>query len=118
MLNGAFGVGKTTVAETLVARLPNALLFDPELVGAVLRVFTQGIRSGDEDTDDFQDIALWRTLTVQTAAGLIGQYHRTLVVPMTLANPAYFRKIKNGFEHIDEVVHHFCLMASAETIHQ
>jgi hypothetical protein len=119
MLNGAFGVGKSTVAKTLVDRLaPNAHLFDPELVGTMVRGVTQGIRTGGEDTDDFQDIALWRILTIQTAAALLAQAHGTLVVPMTLVNPAYFREIKCGFERIDPAVRHFCLMASERTIHR
>jgi hypothetical protein len=119
MLNGAFGVGKSTVAQALVNLLtPNALLFDPELVGTLARGITESIRTSDEDTDDFQDIALWRSLTIQTAATLINQYHRTLVVPMTLANPAYFREIKTGFERIDPEVSHFSLMASERTIHR
>jgi dephospho-CoA kinase len=28
-INGSFGVGKTTVAEMLVKRISNSLLFDP-----------------------------------------------------------------------------------------
>jgi hypothetical protein len=119
MLNGAFGVGKSTVAKALVDRLiPNAHLFDPELVGNMVRRVAQGIRTGEEDSDDFQDIALWRSLTVQTAAALLAHYHCTLVVPMTLANPTYFREIKSGFERIDPDVRHFCLMASERTIHR
>ena len=37
LLNGAFGIGKTTVARVLVARMPNALLFDPEMIGLILQ---------------------------------------------------------------------------------
>ena len=36
-LNGAYGVGKTTVAKRLQARLTNAHIFDPELVGDGIR---------------------------------------------------------------------------------
>ena len=36
-LNGAYGVGKTTVANCLKERLRNAHIFDPELVGNGLR---------------------------------------------------------------------------------
>src|SRR5438309_8736273 len=112
MLNGAFGVGKTTVARALVASLPNALLFDPEDVGVLARRLTDGVRTGVEDTDDFQDIALWRSLTVRAAEALLGHYRPTLVVPMTLANPDYFREIKSGFAQLDPELRHFCLVAS------
>ncbi len=33
LLNGAFGVGKSTVARDLQQQLPNSLIFDPEWVG-------------------------------------------------------------------------------------
>jgi hypothetical protein len=36
-INGAFGGGKTTLAEELHRRLPDALPFDPEYVGYILR---------------------------------------------------------------------------------
>jgi len=37
LLNGAFGVGKTTVARRLVERLPAGAFYDPERIGFVLR---------------------------------------------------------------------------------
>ena len=39
-LNGAFGVGKTTVARALASRLPDALILDPEDIGRMLHHFT------------------------------------------------------------------------------
>jgi hypothetical protein len=33
LLNGAFGIGKTTVSRLLVARSPRAVVFDPEWMG-------------------------------------------------------------------------------------
>jgi thymidylate kinase len=37
-INGAFGAGKTTLAEELHRRLPDALAFDPEFVGYILSI--------------------------------------------------------------------------------
>ncbi len=88
MINGSFGVGKTSAAYTLVGRLPNAMIFDPEVIGSMVRHITSGVRHNEEETDDFQDIALWRSLTVATAEQLYHQYGRILIVPMTLTNPA------------------------------
>ncbi len=117
MLNGSFGVGKTSTARALVERLPGAIVFDPELVGSMVRAITEGIRSGPEDTDDYQDIALWRSLTVETARQLYRRYARPLIVPMTLANPAYLDEIRGGFARITPRLRHFCLVAPLETVH-
>ena len=46
-INGAFGVGKTTVAEELVTLPPDAMRFDPELLWMLLRV----VIPADEQTD-------------------------------------------------------------------
>lgn len=118
MINGAFGVGKTTVAEGLVARIANSMLYDPEEVGQMLRKVTQGYRLPAEDTGDFQDITLWPAMTVEVAKGLLSAYRRTLVVPMTLANEQYFSYVKEGLCGLVDSLHHFCLTASVATIHR
>ncbi len=82
-INGAFGAGKTTLAETLHDRLPDALAFDPEYVGFLLRQWVPG------PVTDFQDIPLWRKLTAEFAVGLCREYQRPLIVPMTLVNTDY-----------------------------
>ena len=117
MLNGSFGVGKTSTARALVERLPGTIVFDPELVGSMVRAITEGIRSGPEDTDDYQDIAVWRSLTVETACQIYRRYKRPLIVPMTLANPAYLDEIRAGFARITPRLCHFCLVAPLETVH-
>jgi len=116
MLNGSFGAGKTTVARELLTLLPGAMLFDPEIVGVVVRMLTEGAREGAEETDDFQDIALWRSLTIETARQLRARYGRPLIVPMTLANRAYFDEIRAGFAALTPALHHVCLVAPLATI--
>jgi deoxyadenosine/deoxycytidine kinase len=118
MINGPFGVGKSTTAELLQAKLPNSMIYDPEEVGLLLRKITNGVRLPHEDTDDFQDIELWPTLTVTVAEHLLQQYGRHLIVPMTLVNVTYFRQIRDGLARLDPELYHFCLMASYEVIHQ
>ena len=39
MVNGAFGAGKTSVANELLRRLDGAMLFDPEEVGFMLTAY-------------------------------------------------------------------------------
>ncbi|WP_106617931.1 AAA family ATPase [Saccharothrix carnea] len=87
-INGAFGAGKTTLAEELGRRLPDALSFDPEYVGYLLRKWAPLPESGD-----FQDMPPWRTLTAEFAATLHREYGQHLITPMTLVETAYREEI-------------------------
>lgn len=118
MLNGSFGVGKTTTAEALQHALPHAMLFDPEEVGWLLRALTKGVQYPHEATDDFQDLGLWPTMTVLTAEQLYRHYRRPLIVPMTIVKQPYLDAIRSGFARITPHVFHFCLTASLPAIHR
>lgn len=119
MINGAFGVGKTSVAEALNKRLSNSMLYDPEEVGYMLRnILTEKIMESAEDTDDFQDLKLWKTLTVEVAKQLILKYERDLIIPITIHDKDRFQYIYNGFRNLDQQTYHFCLLATEETIHE
>lgn len=119
MINGAFGVGKTSVATGLIKKIPNSMLFDPEEVGFMLRnIIPKEIKATGEDTGDFQDLDLWKKLTVTVAGDLVHKYGVNLVVPMTIYNKEYFDYIYNGFMEIHKNTHHFCLSASLDTIHK
>ncbi len=111
-INGAFGAGKTTIAELLVQRIPNSLLYDPEIVGMGLRYIVQPI----VQFDDFQDLPPWRPLVVETARQLLKTFGRTLIVPMTLWNKAYFMEIMDGLRTFEPQLFHFCLAASEVTL--
>lgn len=117
MINGAFGVGKTTVATLLNEQLPNSMLYDPEEVGFLLRNVTQGILTPSEKTDDFQDIALWPELVVEVGKRLFAKYGRSLITPMTITNPTYFTTIRDGLAAVAPL-HHFCLVANEATLRQ
>lgn len=109
MLNGAFGAGKTTLAQALVDRDPEWLLFDPEEVGAMVwKIVPEG-------RCDFQDLPIWSRLVVDTARRLVEVYRRPLVVPMTLVEEGNFRTIRDGFAEIAPTFH-FTLLASRETL--
>lgn len=119
MINGAFGVGKTTTAQALNEELANSMIYDPELVGGMLRhILPNDIKRAEATTGDFQDFVLWKELTVEMARRLVQHYQLHLIVPMTIRKPEYFDYIYNGFKSIDEQTYHFCLTASKETIHK
>ena len=111
-LNGAFGVGKTTVAERLVERIPNSLLFDAEEVGYFLFKVVARV----EQPDDFQHLPMWRTLTIDTARWLQERYGRTLIMPMTIWRAAYFEEVIGGLRAFEPALHHFCLTATEQTL--
>jgi hypothetical protein len=111
-VNGPFGVGKTTTAELLAARLPHSLLFDAENVGYFLRC----VIPASEQPNDFQDLPMWRTLTVTTAHQLRRNYGRILVMPMTIWHRPYFDEILGGLRAAGEDVRHFCLTATMATL--
>ncbi len=50
-LNGAFGAGKMATARELAATMPDVRLFDPEMVGFLLREMLK-----DHQFSDFQDL--------------------------------------------------------------
>ena len=111
-LNGAFGVGKTTVAEFLVERIDGATLSDPEVIGEMLRE----LLPAPWQEDDWQDISLWRKLTREAIAGLVDEGRAPLVVPMTLVRPDYFDEIVGGLRRSGVDVRHFALVARSETL--
>ncbi len=116
MLNGAFGVGKTTTALLLQAKLAGSLLYDPEEVGFMLRNIMANSELGPPG--DFQHIKGWPEMVVEVAHRLQLTYQCDLVMPMTLAFPAYFKTIKTGLTSFQPRLYHFCLTASPQTIRQ
>jgi len=95
-----------------VKRVPNGTLFDPEQIGFMLR----GSVPPDLARGDFQDLPLWRQLTVRTILGLMDQYQQTLVVPMTLVNQYYFDEVVGQLQRSRADVRHFALIASPSVI--
>ena len=111
-INGAFGAGKTRVARRLVAMRADAWLFDPERIGFMLRSLWPGGVAGD-----FQDLPIWRQLTMTTLAEAAnGNRGRVLIVPMTLVNKDYFQEVMNGLAEKEVDVRHFTLLASPATL--
>lgn len=110
-INGAFGAGKTTLAEELRRRLPDALSFDPEHVGYLLQV-----SAPPSGTGDFQDLRAWRKLTAEVAITLHHEYGRHLITPMTLVEPAYREEIFGLLADADVPLRHVFLDVPAEEL--
>jgi predicted kinase len=110
-INGAFGAGKTTLAEELRRRLPDALSFDPEHIGLLLRM-----SAPPSETGDFQDLPLWRAMTGEFAVGLHREYGRHVITPMTLVEQSYREEIFKRLATADVPLLHVFLDVPADEL--
>ena len=111
LLNGAFGVGKSTVARELSRLLPGSVIFDPEWIGVVLQRLPGG------RVDDFQDLVLWRRLTVALGR-MVATFRAPVIVPMTFSDPAYLDEIRRGLARSRRPVYHVCLTAPLAVVRE
>ena len=110
-INGGFGAGKTTLAEELHRRLPDAVVYDPEEVGLMLWKWIP-------PHGDFQHLPSWRELVVATALALRGHHADTLIVPMSLIRDAYRAEILGGLDDAGEQVLHVFLETDAGVLRE
>jgi predicted kinase len=110
-LNGGFGAGKTTLAQELHRRLPDAVVYDPEDVGLMLWKWMP-------PDGDFQHLPSWRELVVATALSLRRHHTQTLIVPMSLIRDAYRAEILGGLADAGQEVLHVFLEADAAVLRE
>lgn len=110
LLNGPFGIGKTTTAGLLVERLSRTTVYDPELIGFFLRRALSPVRG----VADYQDLRLWRRATIWGA--WIMRRRRHLIVPMALWRRRNFDEISAGLRRIDADLRCIRLTATEQTL--
>ena len=110
-INGGFGAGKTTLAEELHRRLPDAVVYDPEHVGLMLWKWLP-------PSGDFQHLPSWRELVVATALSLRRHHAETLIVPMSLIRDGYRTEILGGLSDAGEDVLHVFLEVDADVLRE
>jgi predicted kinase len=110
-INGGFGAGKTTLAEELHRRLPDAVVYNPEDVGLMLWKWMP-------PNGDFQHQPSWRELVVATALSLRRHHAETLIVRMSLIRDAYRAEILGGLADAGEEVLHVFLEADARVLRE
>ena len=103
-VNGTFGVGKTTLADRLVADDGTRRLFDPEHVGFML-----GGNFRDVEFDDFQDLPSWRRLTPQILLEVHDATGQDVVAPQTVLREEYWNELRGGLERAGLDVFHVVL---------
>jgi predicted kinase len=110
-INGGFGAGKTTLAQELHRRLPDAVVYDPEDVGLMLWRWMR-------PNGDFQHLPSWRELVVATALSLRRHHADTLIVPMSLIRDSYRAEILGGLAAAGEEVLHVFLEVDAGVLQE
>jgi gluconate kinase len=110
-INGGFGSGKTTLAEELSRRLPDAVVYDPEDVGLMLWKWLP-------PNGDFQHLPSWRELVVAAGLSLRRHHAETLIVPMSLIRDAYRTEILGGLADAGQEVLHVFLEVDAGVLRE
>ena len=110
-INGPFGGGKTQTAAELHRRLPGSVICDPEDVGFGLhRMMPAALRS------DFQDLRAWRQGVYEVLDLAVSKHDGTVIVPMTMIEPGYFRETVGRLRDRGRNVRHFSLLADRDTV--
>ena len=115
LINGAFGIGKTTVSRLLKRRIAGSSLYNPEWSGSVLMRLPL-IKFEGAGTDDFQDIALWRKSVVKGTRLFRLTARETVIVPMAFSRREYLDEILEGIREFDDRIKIFCLKAEMPTV--
>lgn len=79
-ISGAYGVGKSTLADAMAAKINNILIFDAEEVGNAVRGSYPGCPYGYI----FEDYPLWGEFCYMLLKDVHEKFHKDILVPMTL----------------------------------
>ncbi len=112
-ISGAYGVGKSTLAEALAERIENALIFDAEAVGNAVRENYPDCPYGYI----FEDYPLWSRFCYELLKDIHSQFHKTILVPMTLLRRRSYTNILEKLKTGGIPVRFIILKASYQNIH-
>ena len=113
-INGAYGVGKSTVAEALCRKLPKAHIFDAEEVGNAVRDnYPEKCKNGIL----FENYVLWRELNYKLLKDIYEKYEGDILVPMTLTLDVSYVEIIDRLRQDEIPVCCIILDGDWQTIH-
>ena len=118
IINGSFGVGKTTVGRLLNQKIVGSRLYNPEWAGSILMRLALYIKLNGSGTDDFQDIDLWRRSVVYGTKLFRLSARNTVILPMSFSRKDYLSEIICGISEFDDQIKIYCLIAGISTIRQ
>jgi len=117
LINGSFGIGKTTVAPLLRSEIEGSAICNPEKIGIFLWRLPRWVPIDGRDTDDFQDMKAWRQWTVRRIRS-IRLFRPAVIVPMAFSNLQYLGEVRSGLERFDRDIRPFCLIAPLAVIQE
>lgn len=111
-ISGPYGVGKSTLAEAMAAKMKNALIFDAEEVGNAVRENYPDCPYGYI----FEDYPLWGEFCYMLLKDIHEKFQKDILVPMTLVRKescGIIEKLRRDGINTQLVV----LEASYQTVH-
>lgn len=112
-ISGAYGAGKSTVAEALKEKLGNAYLYDAEEMGNAVRDNYPSLHSGVI----YEDYPLWVEFNYRLLKDIAARYDGYVLVPMTLLRQKSVDEILSRLAADGIDTRLFILEASPETLH-
>lgn len=111
-ISGAYGVGKSTLAEAMAEKMENALIFDAEEVGNAVRGNYPDCPYGYI----FEDYPLWGRFCCMLLKDIHETFHKDILVPMTLLRRESYGIIEQL--NRDGIKTHLVILeASHQTVH-
>ena len=111
-INGTFGAGKTTTSTLLQQKWNGSRLFDPEEVGYAL-----GNNLRDYNVSNFQDLAPWRPLVVETIDQVARFTGQNVIAVQTVLDEDYWIEIHDGLVAKGHEVFHVVLESGQDILH-
>ncbi len=111
-ISGAYGVGKSTLAEAMAAQMENALIFDAEEVGNAVRGNYPNCPYGYI----FEDYPLWAEFCYLLLKDIHTKFQKDILVPMTLLRKESYQiiqRLKNDNIQTELII----LEADHKTLH-
>ena len=113
-IDGAYGVGKSTLAEKLHALLPNSFIFDAENVGNAVR---DNMPQSVYYSETFEGYPLWFHICNELLTELTDRFDGVVLVPMTLMRRESFARFAEPLRDQGIEIVHMLLESSREIIH-
>lgn len=113
-INGAYGVGKSTLAKKLHERKAHSFIFDAEAVGNAVRDnLPKELYSGAV----FEAYPLWFVFCTELLRNISAGFDGDIFVPMTLVCKGSFERIAKPLAESGVAVKHILLVSTHEIVH-